>query len=77
MTADRPSNSDLCDLCRHPFGDHWESYDGTKAGCAWEVDDQREQTVHKCKDCHGFAKVYRWNQRPKSGGSFGFEELMK
>lgn len=53
----RPKNADQCGRCPHPFGEHYESYDGQKVGCSHFEHEQRDGGP--C-DCQGFALVQSW-----------------
>ena len=53
----RPMMTETCDSCTHTFGQHYGSYDGTKDGCTYCYDNQRDGGPCGCR---GFAIIYRY-----------------
>lgn len=56
-----PANDTKCFSCLHPFGEHFETYDGQRAGCTRRYEGQRSDGPCTCK---GFQIPLRFRTSP-------------
>jgi hypothetical protein len=71
---DKVNNATKCNdaKCGHIFGEHFETYDGRRNGCAWQYDTQKDG-LSTC-NCDGFKIIFRYNRLHESmqaNGSLG------
>lgn len=56
----KPNITDVCGVCEHPFGMHYQTYTGNKMGCTFYYSDQ-EDGEYECV-CKGFAVIYKYKE---------------
>lgn len=49
-----------CDSCSHTFGEHFETYNSHKTGCAWSYESQRD-SKSTC-GCKGFSVIFKYRR---------------